>query len=129
MLNALANVLRCRAISGCRLPHVQVKSVEPAESALFGFPSNGLVGASLCDFLDVFTEWREMNGVSELQLFMLALLDKEAEMPGGCALWRQHALPDRRPSLRVAPPTRLWSATAEMQHLCQPPQKALDPAE
>ncbi len=71
------------------LRRVQVRKVEPEQSTLFGFPASQMVGASLCDWVDIFDEWRAMNGVSELQLLMLALLDKEAEMPGEGATARR----------------------------------------
>ncbi len=60
--------------------HVLSASRPGAE--LFGFANSSLVGASLCDFIDIFGEWRERNGESQLQLLLLALLDKEQEMPG-----------------------------------------------
>ena len=63
---------------------------------LYGFPIGSLVGKSVCDCIDVFKEWREINGLHELQLLMLALLDKEAEMPGERALPRCCCLQMRR---------------------------------
>ncbi len=61
----------------------RVKAVSCPDSELFDFPARNLVGASLCDFVDVFAEWRERTGDSQLQLLLLALLDKEQELPGG----------------------------------------------
>lgn len=39
-------------------------------------------GRHLCDIIDVFEEWREKTGSTDMQLLLLALLDKEHEMPG-----------------------------------------------
>ncbi|KAG2423934.1 hypothetical protein HXX76_014875 [Chlamydomonas incerta] len=63
-----------------------IRSVTRPDSELFDFAGSDLVGCSLCDTIDIFTEWRERNGDSQLQLLMLALLDKEQEMPG--TSWR-----------------------------------------
>ncbi|KAG2423294.1 hypothetical protein HXX76_015443 [Chlamydomonas incerta] len=63
-----------------------VRSVSRPESALFGFPAASLLNTNLCDSIDIFSEWRERNGISQLQMLMLALLDKEQEMPGSS--WR-----------------------------------------
>ncbi|KAG2447634.1 hypothetical protein HYH02_007552 [Chlamydomonas schloesseri] len=63
-----------------------IRSVSRPESALFGFPAAALLDTNLCDSIDIFQEWRERNGLSQLQMLMLALLDKEQEMPGSS--WR-----------------------------------------
>ncbi|KAG2434419.1 hypothetical protein HYH02_012249 [Chlamydomonas schloesseri] len=59
----------------------RIRAVSRPESELFDFAGSELVGRSLCDTVDIFGEWRERNGESQLQLLMLALLDKEQEMP------------------------------------------------
>ncbi|KXZ45821.1 hypothetical protein GPECTOR_50g615 [Gonium pectorale] len=64
----------------------RVQHISRPDTELFGFPSSALLGASLCDFVDIFSEWRERNGDADIQLLLLALLDKEQEMPG--ASWR-----------------------------------------
>ncbi len=69
----------------------RVKAVSRPDSELFDFPARNLVGASLCDFVDVFAEWRERTGDSQLQLLLLALLDKEQELPGGWPGATHHA--------------------------------------
>ncbi|KAG2443203.1 hypothetical protein HYH02_009280 [Chlamydomonas schloesseri] len=69
----------------------RVLAVEQPDSELFEFRSGDLVGCSLCDTVDIFTDWRERNGESQLQLLILALLDKEQEMPG--ASWRVRVQP------------------------------------
>nr|ACF39778.1 PAS domain sensory protein FXL1 [Chlamydomonas reinhardtii] len=69
----------------------QVVSVERPEASVFDFVAGDLVGTSLCDTVDIFTDWRERNGESQLQLLILALLDKEQEMPG--ASWRVRVKP------------------------------------
>ena len=84
-------------------------SVEP-ENAIFGFPSKLIIvrsvvdsltvmaliptskgansrpfrlqGMSVCDVIDVFDDWRQKSGSTDMQLLMLALLDKDREMPG-----------------------------------------------
>ncbi|GLI70439.1 hypothetical protein VaNZ11_015349 [Volvox africanus] len=63
-----------------------VLSVSRSEAALFGFPAREMVGRSLCDSIDVFGDWRKRNGESQLHLLMLALIDREQEMPG--TSWR-----------------------------------------
>ena len=37
---------------------------------------------SVCDVIDVFDDWRQKSGSSDMQLLMLALLDKDSETPG-----------------------------------------------
>lgn len=61
---------------------MQILDVQPAASTLFGFDSSLLKGTSLCDCVDTFGQWRDANGMGEMQLLMLAMLDKETEMPG-----------------------------------------------
>mmetsp|Transcript_27632 Transcript_27632/g.60501 ORF Transcript_27632/g.60501 Transcript_27632/m.60501 type:complete len:2143 (+) Transcript_27632:192-6620(+) len=63
-----------------------ISSVEPESGSLFGFPSNLLKDCSICDVIDVFGEWREATGKDDVQLLLLALLDKEVEIPGSS--WR-----------------------------------------
>ncbi|KAG2443479.1 hypothetical protein HXX76_001832 [Chlamydomonas incerta] len=81
----------------------RVLEVEQPDSELFEFRGGDLVGCNLCDTVDIFNDWRERNGESQLQLLILALLDKEQEMPG--ASWR----------VRVQPPPT--AATAAVPHL------------
>ncbi|KAG2443224.1 hypothetical protein HYH02_009297 [Chlamydomonas schloesseri] len=69
----------------------RVLSVARPEATVFDFAAGDLVGTSLCDTVDIFTEWRERNGESQLQLLILALLDKEQEMPG--TSWRVRVQP------------------------------------
>ncbi|PNW74156.1 hypothetical protein CHLRE_13g587550v5 [Chlamydomonas reinhardtii] len=69
----------------------QVVSVERPEASVFDFVAGDLVGTSLCDTVDIFADWRERNGESQLQLLILALLDKEHEMPG--TSWRVRVKP------------------------------------
>ncbi|GLI61938.1 hypothetical protein VaNZ11_004468 [Volvox africanus] len=64
----------------------RVLSVSDPESELFGFRSANMVGCNLCDVVDIFREWRDRAGEYQMQLLMLALLDKEHEMPG--TSWR-----------------------------------------
>ncbi|GAX73197.1 hypothetical protein CEUSTIGMA_g650.t1 [Chlamydomonas eustigma] len=59
--------------------------------AIFGFPAAQLKGMSVCDVLDVFDDWRQRSGSTDMQLMMLALLDKDQEMPG--AAWRVKIIP------------------------------------
>ncbi|KAG2443202.1 hypothetical protein HYH02_009279 [Chlamydomonas schloesseri] len=69
----------------------RVLSVARPDAAVFDFAAGDLVGTSLCDTVDIFTDWRERNGESQLQLLILALLDKEQEMPG--TSWRVRVKP------------------------------------
>ncbi|GFR45040.1 hypothetical protein Agub_g6410 [Astrephomene gubernaculifera] len=55
-------------------------------STLFGFKAIECIGRSLCDCVDIFDDWRTRNGESQLQLLILALTDKEQQMPG--TSWR-----------------------------------------
>ncbi|GIL67639.1 hypothetical protein Vafri_20979 [Volvox africanus] len=66
--------------------HGRVRGVVRPDCSVFGFPSWTLLDASLWDFVDVFEEWRQHSGQEEMQLLLLALLDKEQEMPG--TSWR-----------------------------------------
>ncbi|GFR42353.1 hypothetical protein Agub_g3048, partial [Astrephomene gubernaculifera] len=63
-----------------------VHRVSRPDSRLFNFPASSLVGANLCDVIDLFAEWRERHGELGVQLLLLALLNREQEMPG--ASWR-----------------------------------------
>ena len=65
--------------------------MEPETSTIFGFPSNILKGLSVCDIIDVFSNWRDQTGSSDMQLFFLALLDREHESPSSC--WRVKLTP------------------------------------
>lgn len=61
----------------------------------------------MCNVIDVFSDWKEKSGSGDMQLLMLALLDKEHEMPG---------------ALAAAAP-QLASQQAEVEvigHLCHP---------
>ncbi|GLC73343.1 hypothetical protein PLESTF_001365300 [Pleodorina starrii] len=69
----------------------RVLSVSQPDSELFGFQSADMVGCNLCDIVDIFQEWRDRAGESQMQLLMLALLDKEHEMPGTSWRVRVHA--------------------------------------
>ncbi|KAG2443480.1 hypothetical protein HXX76_001833 [Chlamydomonas incerta] len=69
----------------------RVVSVERPEASVFDFVAADLISTSLCDSVDIFTDWRERNGESQLQLLILALLDKEQEMPG--TSWRVRVKP------------------------------------
>ncbi|KAG2484238.1 hypothetical protein HYH03_016973 [Edaphochlamys debaryana] len=64
----------------------RVRHISRPASELFGFPAREVMGRNLCDFVDIFAEWRERNGESQLSLLFLALLDKEQETPGSS--WR-----------------------------------------
>ncbi|GFR49782.1 hypothetical protein Agub_g11721 [Astrephomene gubernaculifera] len=64
----------------------RVVAVSSPTTALFGFRAACMAGASVCDFIDVFTDWRNKNGDGSLQMLLLALLDWEQRMPG--ASWR-----------------------------------------
>ncbi|KAG2450421.1 hypothetical protein HYH02_004923 [Chlamydomonas schloesseri] len=64
----------------------RVLDVERPNAELFDFRAGELVGHSLADFVDVFTEWRDRNGADQMQLFIMALLEKEKETPGSS--WR-----------------------------------------
>ncbi len=59
-----------------------IVSVDLPESSLFGWPAGVLVGSNLADCIDVFSEWRDKAGAHQMELLLLSLLDKEAEMPG-----------------------------------------------
>ncbi|KAG2432252.1 hypothetical protein HXX76_009170 [Chlamydomonas incerta] len=63
-----------------------VLAVSRPDCDLFGFPAASLPGRSLFEAIDIFREWVERNGEDQLSLLMLALLDKEQEMPG--TSWR-----------------------------------------
>lgn len=39
-------------------------------------------GLHVCDVIDIFADWQQKSGSRDMQLLMLALLDKEQEMPG-----------------------------------------------
>ncbi|KAG2443454.1 hypothetical protein HXX76_001811 [Chlamydomonas incerta] len=69
----------------------RVLSVARPEASVFDFVAGDLTGTSLCDTVDIFSDWRERNGESQLQLLILALLDKEQEMPG--TSWRVRVKP------------------------------------
>ncbi|KAG2497227.1 hypothetical protein HYH03_004816 [Edaphochlamys debaryana] len=68
-----------------------VIAVERPDSTLFDFRTADVLGGNLCDFIDIFDEWRQRSGEAQLQLFILALLDKEQEMPGASWRVRVHA--------------------------------------
>jgi hypothetical protein len=44
----------------------------------------------VCDVLDVFDDWRQKSGSTDMQLLMLALLDKDQEMPGERLRWQHY---------------------------------------
>ncbi|KAG2431591.1 hypothetical protein HYH02_013284 [Chlamydomonas schloesseri] len=60
----------------------RVLDASPPDSTLFNFPARELLGSGVWDFCDMFTEWCERSGDSQVQLMLLALLLKEQEMPG-----------------------------------------------
>ncbi|KAG2429714.1 hypothetical protein HYH02_013971 [Chlamydomonas schloesseri] len=64
----------------------KVLAVDQPTSLLFGFTSGALVGSNLADCIDIFGEWRDKAGAHQMELLLLSLLDKEAEMPG--TSWR-----------------------------------------
>lgn len=62
-----------------------IKGVFPENSSIFGFPASVLKGLHITDLIDIFSEWNERTGSRDIQLLLLALLDREDDMPGGCA--------------------------------------------
>ncbi|KAG2445381.1 hypothetical protein HXX76_000003 [Chlamydomonas incerta] len=60
----------------------RVTAASPPDSTLFNFPAHELLGVGVGDFCDMFAEWCERSGDSQVQLMLLALLLKEQEMPG-----------------------------------------------
>ncbi|KAG2429691.1 hypothetical protein HYH02_013949 [Chlamydomonas schloesseri] len=64
----------------------RITGVDPPGSTVFGFTAGGLVGSNLADCIDVFGEWRDRAGAHQMELLLLSLLDREAEMPG--TSWR-----------------------------------------
>ena len=64
----------------------KIQSVVPAESMVFGWPASSVVGCHVLEIVDVFSEWKERSGSDDMQLILLALLDKEHEMPGTVCL-------------------------------------------
>ncbi|KAG2424794.1 hypothetical protein HXX76_014218 [Chlamydomonas incerta] len=64
----------------------RIVSVDNPESTVFGFAGAAVVGSNLADCIDVFAEWRDKAGAHQMELLLLSLLDKEAEMPG--TSWR-----------------------------------------
>ncbi|KXZ48850.1 hypothetical protein GPECTOR_25g435 [Gonium pectorale] len=73
----------------------RVLEVSPPNSTLFDFPAASLLGACLSDCVDLFDEWRQRSGDDEVQMLLLALLDKEAEMPGTSWRVKVHAVSAR----------------------------------
>ncbi|KAG2497251.1 hypothetical protein HYH03_004835 [Edaphochlamys debaryana] len=69
----------------------RVLNVSQPDSTLFDFRTADVLGSNLCDFVDIFDEWRQRNGGAQLQLLLLALLDKEQEMPSASWRVRVHA--------------------------------------
>ena len=63
-----------------------ITAVQPLNSHVFGFPSKMLLNCRVTDVIDVFDEWRKQTSSEDMQLVMLALLDREQEAPG-CS-WR-----------------------------------------
>ncbi|GLI66740.1 hypothetical protein VaNZ11_010687 [Volvox africanus] len=95
----------------------RVLSVDQPTSSLFGFTASAVVGSNVADCIDVFAEWRTKAGAHQLELLLLSLLDKEAEMPGTSWRVRVHSpeaedsvfvsandpkIPSRRPAGRSA---------------------------
>ncbi|PNW79942.1 hypothetical protein CHLRE_08g373200v5 [Chlamydomonas reinhardtii] len=60
----------------------RVTEAAPLDSTLFNFPARELLGVGVWDFCDMFAEWCERSGDTQVQLMLLALLLKEQEMPG-----------------------------------------------
>ncbi|EFJ46271.1 hypothetical protein VOLCADRAFT_93382 [Volvox carteri f. nagariensis] len=81
----------------------RVQSVSRPDSSLFGFPALELLGRNLCDCIDVFGDWRRRAGESQLQLLVLALVDREQEMPGTSWRVRVHS-PASSEDLSKMPP-------------------------
>ncbi|GFR46157.1 hypothetical protein Agub_g7684 [Astrephomene gubernaculifera] len=71
----------------------RVLAVSAPQSTLFGFPGSELLGSCLADSVDLFADWRERSGEGQMQMLLLALLDKEQEMPGTSWRVRVHAPP------------------------------------
>lgn len=68
-----------------------ILDIEPENSTAFGFPSTLLKGLHVADVIDVFSDWKGKTGSQDMQLIMLALLDKDHEIPGSC--WRVKLTP------------------------------------
>ncbi|GIM08632.1 hypothetical protein Vretimale_12650 [Volvox reticuliferus] len=60
----------------------KILSVDLPNSSAFGFRASEVVGSNLADCIDVFQDCRAQAGAHQLELLLLSLLDKEAEMPG-----------------------------------------------
>ncbi|GIM04910.1 hypothetical protein Vretimale_9369 [Volvox reticuliferus] len=69
----------------------RVLTVSPFDSTVFEFPALSLVGTNLAESVDIFADWRQKSGDSQMQLILLALLYKEQEMPGTSWRVRVHA--------------------------------------
>ncbi|GIL50772.1 hypothetical protein Vafri_6912 [Volvox africanus] len=69
----------------------KVLTVSPFDSTVFEFPGLSLVGTNLAESVDIFADWRQRSGDSQMQLILLALLYKEQEMPGTSWRVRVHA--------------------------------------
>ncbi|GIL88290.1 hypothetical protein Vretifemale_16221 [Volvox reticuliferus] len=64
----------------------KILTVSPADSAVFEFRALSLLGTNLAESIDIFADWRQRSGETQMQMILLALLGKEQEMPG--TSWR-----------------------------------------
>ncbi|GLI60701.1 hypothetical protein VaNZ11_002794 [Volvox africanus] len=80
----------------------KVLTVSPFDSTVFEFPGLSLVGTNLAESVDIFADWRQRSGESQMQLILLALLYKEQEMPGTSWRVRVHAPEDARDAASTA---------------------------
>lgn len=74
----------------------KVLAVSPADSNVFEFTAISLLGTNLAASIDIFADWRERSGDSQMQLLLLALLYKEQEMPGTFRDVQQPATEDQQ---------------------------------
>lgn len=57
-------------------------SAAALQRPLFALTFSRSQGLHVCDVIDIFADWQQKSGSRDMQLLMLALLDKEQEMPG-----------------------------------------------
>lgn len=87
-----------------------IQDILPANCMIFGFPTDTLKGMNVCEIIDVFSEWKTKTSSTDMQLLMLALVDKENEMPGSC--WRIKMTPPMASSGQVVALPSIPTATA-----------------
>mmetsp|Transcript_19977 Transcript_19977/g.43523 ORF Transcript_19977/g.43523 Transcript_19977/m.43523 type:complete len:1516 (-) Transcript_19977:1907-6454(-) len=68
-----------------------IKGVEPPGSMVFGYPGELMMGSHVSAYLDVFADWRVRAKSDDMTLIMMAMLDKEFEVPG--TSWRVKVSP------------------------------------